>query len=639
MPLMGNWISLASLFFGHAGAPPADRCRIERLSVSMESGIQVEQKFQRPVILLNVTDAWRARASWTQDSFLDKYGDYVSYVQSQLPPFDVAGKYTLRDIASQPQSSLPLSFNDWLLFSRMRGDITPIPSMLQGVFDQFVFSLGRKNLGAAVHQHSQFWHAQITGRKVWLIADPSKVVPTSMAGCSVLDAIHESRESIQGLQDLDVCETAPGETLYVPNNWHHGTCNVDDFTVAVGGSDDSVAGPLHGACLNCEEQHLLEAFGSHTENINADELLHVASKADCAASIPMIINLRANLVARFHDEQPLHVAAKIGHSSVIASLISQRARLETKSGSRRPVHLAAWMGRVNAVKELLLARSNIAAEADGGEQAIHIATQENHTDVVQLLVSMSASIEAQTDKGYQPIHTAAISGHAAMVEVLTTSRADVTAPYYRGAQPVHLAASAGHAIMIETLAKNGASMSVASELGSQPMHAAALSGHIAVARALAVDPKSLGPSDGRGLRPLHAAAQKGHTDVVDFLATQRASVSVASNAATGQVHPLHLAVQGGYDVLVDLLIRHKASITAVDGKGWQPLHYSAQRGHVSVTKLLTSLRASASAADSQGLTPALIAKYGGHSSVAKLLSSKIASTSNGHRSNMKAQEL
>jgi oxalate decarboxylase/phosphoglucose isomerase-like protein (cupin superfamily) len=37
---------------------------------------------------------------------------------------------------------------------------------------------------------------------------------------------------------IQSCVVEPGQVIYVPTGWHHATCNLDDFTLSLGGQGD-----------------------------------------------------------------------------------------------------------------------------------------------------------------------------------------------------------------------------------------------------------------------------------------------------------------------------------------------------------------------------------------------------------------
>lgn len=100
-----------------------------------------------------------------------------------------------------------------------------------------------------LHRHSAAWQAQVVGFKSWWIL-PDDVytrpedqtttkspfgfphepqVQRANSLCGYRPTLPELRERLVN------CVQGPGETMYVPNAWWHGTCALDNFTVGTGG--------------------------------------------------------------------------------------------------------------------------------------------------------------------------------------------------------------------------------------------------------------------------------------------------------------------------------------------------------------------------------------------------------------------
>jgi hypothetical protein len=102
-----------------------------------------------------------------------------------------------------------------------------------------IFSLGGVGTGVGFHAHSENWLGQVVGRKAWFVAPPG---PNSKGadwekkhGCEWL--LGNPSAAAQDPR-IKSCIVEPGQAIYVPTGWHHATCNMDKFTLSLGGQGD-----------------------------------------------------------------------------------------------------------------------------------------------------------------------------------------------------------------------------------------------------------------------------------------------------------------------------------------------------------------------------------------------------------------
>mmetsp|Transcript_16224 Transcript_16224/g.19814 ORF Transcript_16224/g.19814 Transcript_16224/m.19814 type:complete len:1003 (+) Transcript_16224:128-3136(+) len=96
-------------------------------------------------------------------------------------------------------------------------------AMVQGSFHGF-------------HKHDNAQYYQIHGRKMWWFLPPDTARPEKGNPCRFLTAAYSEGESYGKLPPENALSVLqqPGDTIYVPQNWWHATCALDDWTVAVG---------------------------------------------------------------------------------------------------------------------------------------------------------------------------------------------------------------------------------------------------------------------------------------------------------------------------------------------------------------------------------------------------------------------
>ena len=80
--------------------------------------------------------------------------------------------------------------------------------------------------GAEFAQHQVAWLGLVRGRKFFVVAPPHEARPPR-AQCGNYDADRRlpTRQ----------CVLMPGEAIFIPDRWHHATCNLAPWTVGAGG--------------------------------------------------------------------------------------------------------------------------------------------------------------------------------------------------------------------------------------------------------------------------------------------------------------------------------------------------------------------------------------------------------------------
>ncbi|XP_068641349.1 lysine-specific demethylase JMJ21 [Aristolochia californica] len=229
-----------------------------RKDISMEDFYR-EYDAKKPVLLTQLADTWPARATWTTDQLLEKYGD---------TPFK---------ISQRSRKKITMKFKDYVTYMNIQHDEDPLyifddkfgeaaPGLLEDyrvphMFQEDLFDvldkdqrppfrwliIGPERSGASWHVDpalTSAWNTLLSGRKRWALYPPGKVPLGVMLHVNEDDGDVniESPSSLQWwldfyplLADEDKpieCTQLPGETIFVPSGWWHCVLNLET-TIAV----------------------------------------------------------------------------------------------------------------------------------------------------------------------------------------------------------------------------------------------------------------------------------------------------------------------------------------------------------------------------------------------------------------------
>ena len=115
----------------------------------------------------------------------------------------------------------------------------------------FGLSISQATQGQPFHTHGPSWLGLVSGRKQWVLAPPSESFSLSGEGLKCVEGKGASIELPKGA--IELVQEA-GDVVYVPNDWHHATCNLSPFTERA--SADDCARPTQRwtcsvACAGC----------------------------------------------------------------------------------------------------------------------------------------------------------------------------------------------------------------------------------------------------------------------------------------------------------------------------------------------------------------------------------------------------
>ena len=394
-------------------------------------------RFNEPVLLTGLTDHWPASTRWAEvENFLAKHGDLEVALRKQLVLGDDPDG-VIQNVSEYLQSChatgghIQFTFENLKTFRRLAPEyasgIPPLmPPVLRGIHKKPAFSLGRNGTGSGMHQHEEAWLAQIAGRKVWLVAPPSeqaapavlkanKVLPCQLLGRIVAAGQPHSLPGTSAtIAPVQLCAVRPGEIIYVPFGWHHATCNLDPFTLGVGGRGDSSKWP---ALLHSIQTGDLAGLQQELSRYSDGEL------DPTALNDPRLV-----------DPLPMHLAARFGPVQLLDTLVSSGVvdPLVKDLKGYRAVYHAAYAG-TTAVLEYLISTKRLAGldeEGPGGLTALDLAVMGGHLGAVRWLLDKHSQdggdgTRHQVEKA---LGTAAWHGHLELVRYLVEER---------GAEPEH----------------------------------------------------------------------------------------------------------------------------------------------------------------------------------------------------------
>ena len=92
-----------------------------------------------------------------------------------------------------------------------------------------VLSMMGKSSGVEFFAHVATWLGLVRGQKHWMLK-ASETEKPGEPSCG-------DHEKDLARTDVIHCVQQPGEIIYFPQGWWHATCNMEDFTLAVGGQE------------------------------------------------------------------------------------------------------------------------------------------------------------------------------------------------------------------------------------------------------------------------------------------------------------------------------------------------------------------------------------------------------------------
>ena len=247
-PAPGEWDERLDQRF----CPLPARCEVDFHTKLSDEEFEVQYREKRPVVLSDLTDAWRSRRSdaWSRRHFITKYGKLQVGVGESAEIVSHAGTspnrttletYVLKDKAEGHYAFDGDFFGQSDLASDMLNDCQPLPQSIRRLVGKFAngttrsqryLGLGRLGSGVGWHSHIEGWLFQLRGNKRIFLYPPHIFPPLEMPSYrnqqdwinEILPRLFEPPITNPPQQVI----LRPGDTLYIPSGWHHATLNCGD---------------------------------------------------------------------------------------------------------------------------------------------------------------------------------------------------------------------------------------------------------------------------------------------------------------------------------------------------------------------------------------------------------------------------
>lgn len=570
-----------------------DECDFEEVDTTNLT-LQFLEEQTRPVILLNITDRWKARETWpTIEAFAQMHGNDTGYARDhdQLEIRDVdmtVAEYLAGAADPTINSSSPIGpsasffvndYDDTPFLDVIRDQYAP-PVPLELIESLRVFSLEREGAGVTFHRHTEAWQGQLLGKKRWYVFPPAVEAVPIYTPCRF--------NAAGGVPQAEECVIGPGQTLYIPPQWWHATCSLP------GGPSLAVGGV--GSMNNWDISQIAARRGNFTIMKNALE----GNKEHSAVGKSVLYI------------EGLSKAAEYGHFSVVKKLLKMNISPNLlKDNGRNAIHEAARRGSRKMLRTFKKMNALLKLADKNHTSTLHHALAERGSfEAAEFLLEhggLSQKDVRKSDK-WGVLHFACSSYRnpvpvmRMLLERYSVSPSSVDAA---GVTPLMLCARRGHAKAVGLLLKfggEGAAFGMDNEGKDALDHA--LEGRSdagVVDRLLRAGlpaegrmQQALGQGDVEVMRHLHkagasfegmvvAAAEVGQLDAVKFLLNEM-GLSADEQAESNKASALHMAALHGFSGMVRELLDAGAPLDQVDEDGLSPLHYAC------TSKMFTSFR-------------------------------------------------
>ena len=298
---------------GVQGEPPACQ-RVSAGELRALSYVERARVLSRPTLITGLIDNWPAMRNWsTIEGFREAFGDHGVLIKRVVPAYKkliqmgtgedpkstlVPIREALESLDSSRQMHVVLydfeygnaeAEEDFIgALRKASADWLCPRDVLGRACGTLVLSMGGAQEGVRMATHGLAWIGLVAGRKLWYVADSSGDAPKpDNPTCRDGDRIEMLRWGNR--VGVTHCLQQAGEVMVVPTAWWHATCNLEPFTLGLGGQDScdmidcTPPGPanedphaLHMRKRFCrDEQRVAECFGPQSGDVYREALLRV----------------------------------------------------------------------------------------------------------------------------------------------------------------------------------------------------------------------------------------------------------------------------------------------------------------------------------------------------------------------------
>lgn len=234
-------------------------CDFERIHWTGVTREMLEAR-KTPLIILGVTDGWKAMTEWQHDNMLAKHGD--KFFQLNTNGSNVTMRQVLEDNKDTSYHMGHVKLGPHECYAKDEVPYSPFITHEEHVahdysVPRFLTPCGTlqmgigagRGVGVPPEHHPSSWFAAVVGRKRWILHPNAGEPPPLMR---VEGGESPGGEQGQGaaphLQNGKVCELTgklkkgglicdqqEGEVIWTPGYWWHETCGLDAYSVGIGG--------------------------------------------------------------------------------------------------------------------------------------------------------------------------------------------------------------------------------------------------------------------------------------------------------------------------------------------------------------------------------------------------------------------
>ncbi|XP_055349343.1 uncharacterized protein LOC129596172 [Paramacrobiotus metropolitanus] len=246
------------------------RCDFDQMNVNdiTPEFFEKEYRYKKPLLIHfpNGADGWTKADLWTLPALLRSYGQWEVGAGRGVDIVRHGGnghyKSTFENYVMSLMEMRDSNREPFYMFDRNFYNASDLPRSMHPpeyfkispVYDENIFFLGASMSGVSFHKHADAWNGVIFGWKRWFIYPPTQTPPSGVwPGLNTMEWYARIYPKLSGdLAPLE-CMQGPGDVVYLPESWYHGTINVGD-TIAVGIQKN--IGALHMENLTYENNRI-----------------------------------------------------------------------------------------------------------------------------------------------------------------------------------------------------------------------------------------------------------------------------------------------------------------------------------------------------------------------------------------------